>query len=275
MKFDNDNKDIAWCPGCGHFAILNALKKALEKTGYTNQETVLVSGIGQAAKAPQYINANYFNGLHGRAIPAATGIKASNKDLKVIVASGDGDIYGEGGNHFIHAIRRNPDITVVVFNNMVYGLTKGQASPTTELEFVTKTQPHGNQNEPFNPIAVSITQNISFAARAFAGDIEQTAEMIFQAITHKGFSLVDVLSPCVSFNKINTYGWFKQNTFYMENHDSSDKILALKTELENDKMPLGIFFKTDKVTFEESEANKAKAPLYKSRPDLETIINLY
>lgn len=276
MKFDNDNKDIAWCPGCGNFGILNALKQALEITGYTNQETMIVAGIGQAAKAAQYINANSFTGLHGRALPAATGIKLSNKELKVIVTSGDGDIYGEGGNHFLHAIRRNPDITVIVFNNMIYGLTKGQASPTSQSNFIGKMQPHKNENEPFNPIAVAIAQNISFAARAFTQDVEKTRDIMLEAIEHKGFALVDVLTPCVSFNKANTYQWFKENTYYIENHDPYDRGAAIRLEFESEKFPLGVIFKQDKTVLEESEMyiKQTAEPLYRHEVDFEKIGNL-
>lgn len=250
MKFDNENQNIAWCPGCGDYLILRALKPALEELNFTPQNTVLVSGIGQAAKMPQYINANYFNGLHGRAIPAAIGIKAANKELNVVVISGDGDIYGEGGNHFLHAIRKNPDITVMVCNNMVYGLTKGQASPTSSAGYVTKMQPYGVQDEPSNPIAISIAQNISFVARAFCQDTEQTKELMKQAIMHKGFSLLDIFQPCVTFNKVNTYQWFKQNTYYMEGE--FDRLKAFEKSLENEKLPLGIFYRTDRPTYEEN-----------------------
>lgn len=274
MKFDNENTDVAWCPGCGNFFIQKALKMALEELGYSNTETVLVSGIGQAAKMPQYIKANYFNGLHGRAIPAATGIKISNKNLKVIVTSGDGDIYGEGGNHFIHAIRRNPDITVLVSNNMVYGLTKGQASPTTQLGFVTKTQPKGNENEPFNPIAVAVAENISFVARSFCQDVEYTKNLLIQAISHKGFSLVDIFQPCPTFNKINTYRWFKENTYYLgEDYPTNDRMLAFEKAINTEKYALGIFYKQEKTTFEENDTNKEKTqiPLFERTVNIEKL----
>lgn len=270
MKFDNENQNIAWCPGCGNHMILQALKSVLEELNFTAQNTVLVSGIGQAAKMPQYINANYFNGLHGRAIPVATGIKIANNELNVIVISGDGDIYGEGGNHFIHAIRRNPNITVMVCNNMVYALTKGQASPTASSDYVTKMQPHGVNDEPFNPIAASISQNISFVARAFCQDIEQTKELMKQSILHKGFSLLDIFQPCVTFNKVNTYQWFKQNTYYLEG--DFDRIKAFEKSLEIDRLPLGVFFKIERQIFEGS------SPLYKTDPSqekLKELINEY
>lgn len=276
MKFDNENKNIAWCPGCGDFGIHKALKIALDELNFSNSDTVLVSGIGQAAKMPQYVKANYFNGLHGRALPVATGIKTANKNLKVIVTSGDGDIYGEGGNHFIHAIRRNPDITVIACNNMVYGLTKGQASPTSQLHFVTKTQPKGNENEPFNPIAVAIAQNISFVGRAFCQDLEFTKNLIKQAITHKGFALVDIFQPCPTFNKVNTYQWFKDNTYYLdEKYPTDNRNLAFEQAIKTDKFPLGVFYKQEKITFEENDINKEKTsiPLYEHRVDMGKLAN--
>ncbi|NCC50473.1 MAG: hypothetical protein EOM20_04575 [Spartobacteria bacterium] len=168
--FDTNVSDIAWCPGCGNFGILKIIKEVLTELSSTPQQTVLVSGIGQAAKIPQYINAHFFNGLHGRALPPATAIKASNPNLTVIAESGDGDMYGEGGNHFIHCIRRNPNITNIVHNNMVYGLTKGQASPTSERGFQTPVQVNGVMLEPINPIAVAISLDASFVARVFVGE---------------------------------------------------------------------------------------------------------
>src|SRR4030043_698644 len=180
--YDMEEIDIAWCPGCGNFGILNALKQALSELEIKPQRLVVVSGIGQAAKAPHYYRCNLFNGLHGRSLPVATPIKAANPELIVIDESGDGCMYGEGGNHFIHAIRRNPDITNIVHNNMVYGLTKGQASPTSQREFNTPLQIEGVVLEPFNPLAVAISLGASFVARAFAGDISQTKEMIKKAI---------------------------------------------------------------------------------------------
>lgn len=253
MKFDNSNPNIGWCPGCGNFLILKALKQALEELNFTPQNTVLVSGIGQAAKMPQYVNANFFNGLHGRAIPVATGIKTANKELNVIVVSGDGDIYGEGGNHFIHAIRKNVDITVMVCDNMVYGLTKGQASPTSSADFKTKMQPYGVKDAPFNPISTAIAGDIAFVGRAFCQDIEQTKKLMKQAITHKGFSLLDIFQPCVTFNKVNTFPWFRENTYYMEGDmEGGDRLHAFEKAIQMDKLPLGVFYKTDKPTFEEN-----------------------
>lgn len=283
MDFDKKNIDIAWCPGCGDFSILKILKDTLTELNFAPENVVAVSGIGQAAKTPHYFNCNFFNGLHGRALPTATAIKLINKNLKVIVTSGDGDIYGEGGNHFIHTIRRNPDITVIAFNNMVYGLTKGQASPTSQKEFVTPVQLHGVSNEPFNPLSVAIAEDASFVARAFCGDLVQTKEIFKKAISHKGFSLVDVFQPCVTFNKINTFKWFKENTYYLEDsYNPNDRIKAFERAIETEKLPLGVFYMNpDKVIFEEAKQNinKANLDVFERRKNrgqkLTEIINSY
>lgn len=252
--FNKKNIDIAWCPGCGNFGILNVLKETLAELDIKPQNLVIVSGIGQAAKAPQYIHANMFNGLHGRALPPATAIKAVNPELTVIAESGDGDMYGEGGNHFIHTIRRNPDITNIVHNNMVYGLTKGQASPTSQRSFKTPVQVTGVSSEPFNPIAVAISLNASFVARTFIGDPEHTKEILKQAILHKGYALVDILQPCVTFNKTNTYQWFKEHTYRLEeSFDPGDRVEAFKRAVESNKLPLGIFYvNSENRTFNEN-----------------------
>lgn len=235
--------DMAWCPGCGNFPILNIVKMALSELDILPQDVVICSGIGQAAKTPHYLRVNYFNGLHGRALPPATAIKIANPKLTVIAESGDGDTYGEGGNHFIHTIRRNPDITSIVHNNMVYGLTKGQASPTSEKGMKTPVQVGGVVLEPFNPLATALTLGATFVARVFSGDIMQSKEIIKAAIQHKGYALVDVFQPCVVFNKQNTYQWFKQNTYYLdEAHDREDKMKALALAFELERMPLGILY---------------------------------
>ena len=272
--FDIGEVDIAWCPGCGNFAILNALKQALSELEMKPDQLVVVSGIGQAAKAPHYYRCNLFNGLHGRSIPVATAIKAVNPGLTVINESGDGCLYGEGGNHFIHAIRRNPDITSIVHNNMVYGLTKGQASPTSLQGFKTPVQRDGVFQEPFNPIALAISLGVSFVARAFAGDTSQTKELIKKAISHKGYALVDILQPCVTYNRLNTYAWFKENTYDLDaSHDPYDRMQAFKRASETEKLPLGVFYLNPRLTFEErlSVYEERKDPLYTRGLSLEKL----
>ncbi len=267
---EDKNINLAWCPGCGNFGILQALKRTLAELEIKPESLVVVSGIGQAAKTPQYFKTNMFNGLHGRALPVATAIKACNPELTVIAEGGDGDMYGEGGNHFLHAIRRNPNLTNIVHNNMVYGLTKGQASPTSQPGFKTPVQVNGVFLEPFNPLAVAIALNASFVARAFIGDEEQTIEIFKEAIRHKGYALVDIFQPCVSFNKQNTYSWFKKKTFYLKKHDCYDRLAAFEMAVQTKKLPLGIFYKhPGKQTFEEGiKAYEVdKTPIINRMPD--------
>ena len=277
-RFDMGDIDIAWCPGCGNFRILQTVQETLEKMGKEPEEVVFVSGIGQAAKTPHYMKSHFFNGLHGRALPAATAIKAANPALTVIAESGDGDMYGEGGNHLIHTMRRNPNITNIVHNNMVYGLTKGQASPTSRPGMVTPVQVHGVFEEPFNPLAVAIAMNASFVARAFSGHPEQTAKIIRQAIEHNGYALVDVFQPCVSFNKLNTLKWFEDNTYYLDgSHDPTDRSEAFNTATAEGKFALGVIYVNDqRIPFEEKlpAYQHSKTPLYKREPDREKLAEL-
>jgi 2-oxoglutarate ferredoxin oxidoreductase subunit beta len=252
--YDMDDIDIAWCPGCGNFNILRILKNTLVELEIDPKNLVLVSGIGQAAKIPHYFKTNFFNGLHGRTLPPATAIKVTNPHLTVIAESGDGDMYGEGGNHFIHAIRRNPNITNIIHDNMVYGLTKGQASPTSQINFRTPVQIDGVINEPLNPIAVAISMDAAFVARAFAGDVEQTKEILKKAITHKGYALVDILQPCATFNRLNTFQWFKEHIYYLDNtHNPYNRIQAFQKAIEKEKLPLGVFYiNPNKTSFEDN-----------------------
>lgn len=264
--FDVKGADISWCPGCGNFSILSNLKSVLAELEIDPENLVVVSGIGQAGKLPHFLRSHTYNSLHGRALSPATAIKAVNRGLKVIVTTGDGDMYGEGGNHFMHSIRRNPDITCIVHDNMVYGLTKGQASPTTRMGMKTTYQVNGVSEEPFNPLAVSIALDASFVARTFSGDPDHLQKTMKAAINHEGFSLVDVFQPCVSFNKINTFEWFKDNTYYLEDsHDPYNKAEALKRAEETVKYPLGIFYiNKNKKTFEETlnVYTNDKTPMY-------------
>jgi len=241
----------SWCPGCGNFGIIEALKETLDELGLKPHQTAAISGIGQAAKLPHYINSNGFNGLHGRALPVALGVKIANMDLTVFVNSGDGDSYGEGGNHLIHNIRRNIDITHFVHNNQIYGLTKGQGSPTTALNQVTTLQIDGVKSYPFNPVAFAISQDCSFVARTFSGDKAHMKDMMKAAIENKGYSLLDILQPCVTFNKVNTFKWYKDRVYYLdENYDPYNKEEAFKKALEwGDSIPIGILYRCDKPSF--------------------------
>jgi 2-oxoglutarate ferredoxin oxidoreductase subunit beta len=259
----------AWCPGCGNFGILQALNRALVEMQIEPHQVLLVSGIGQAGKLPHYTRGNVFNSLHGRPVPPAIGAKIANSDLTVIAVSGDGDAYGEGGNHFLHAARRNHDITYLVHNNQVYGLTKGQASPTSDVGFITKTTPEGAAN-PVNPIALAIVSGASFVGRSFAGDIDHLANLIKKGISHRGFALIDILQPCVSFNHKNTYQWYKERVYKLgqERYDPGDRKAALEKALEwGDKIPIGVIYEAALPVYEDHLPALSDGPLVNKKMD--------
>jgi 2-oxoglutarate ferredoxin oxidoreductase subunit beta len=243
----------AWCPGCGNFPLLKTLDKALDAAGVDRRKLVLVSGIGQAAKLPHYTRANVFNGLHGRAVAAATGIKLARPDLHVVITSGDGDMYGEGGNHLLHGIRRNIGVKAFVHDNQVYGLTKGQASPTSELGMVTKVQTHGVLSLPLNPLAIAIVADCSFVARSFTGAPDHLQEMMVAALNHTGgFALLDILQPCPSFNRQNTFKWYRQRVRPIDaGHDPTDRAAALELAFRwGEEIPIGILYTSGRASFE-------------------------
>ena len=273
---DYGTYETAWCPGCGNFGILNALKKALVNCDLAPHQVLLVSGIGQAAKTPHYLRANVFNGLHGRSLPAAIGARLANPELTVIAESGDGCMYGEGGNHFLAALRRNLDLTILAHDNRVYGLTKGQTSPTSQQGMVTKTQPHGAFAPPFNPVAVAVTMGASFVARGYAGKLEHLTGLIAEAIKHRGTALVDILQPCVSFNRINTYQWYQQHCYELSaEHDPTDRDQALRVAFEfGERIPLGVIYQTQKPLFEEQFATLEKGPLARQEVSGEGLKNI-
>ncbi|MBI5743622.1 MAG: 2-oxoacid ferredoxin oxidoreductase [Elusimicrobia bacterium] len=253
---------VAWCPGCGNFGIQAALKAALAALGKKPRELLLVSGIGQAAKMPHYIKANFFNGLHGRALPAAAAAKIANRALTVIVTTGDGDCYGEGGNHFIHNIRRNVDMTVIVHDNQIYGLTRGQASPTSEPGMKTKIQPGGVILAPFPPLETALALGCGFVARGYAAEKEHLTELILAGIRHKGFSLIDVLQPCVSFNKLNTYNWYAGRVYKVgPEHDAADRAAAMTLAALRERLPIGVVYSGAKPSYEELSGLDGLPPL--------------
>ncbi len=265
--------ETAWCPGCGNVSILQALKQALVGLGLKPHQVLLVSGIGQAAKTPHYLRANVFNGLHGRSLPVATGAKLTNPDLTVIAESGDGCSYGEGGNHFLAAIRRNSDLTLLVHNNQIYGLTKGQASPTTSEGQVTKAQPQGVPSAPFNPLAVAVAMQAGFVARGFSGMTDHLTLLIQRAISHRGFSVLDILQPCVSFNKVNTYTWYKKRCYELPNdYDPTLWEMAMKKAMEwGERIPVGVIYRNERPTYEEHFPVLKDGPLVGRGVDQEKI----
>jgi len=249
---------ITWCLGCGNFGILNALRQALVAVRLEPWQVVVVGGIGQAGKVAQYVGANFLHGLHGRALPHALGVKLSNPALKVIAVGGDGDMYAEGGNHLLHAFRRNPDIVCLVHSNGVYGLTKGQVAPTGGPGFATKNRPAGTLVPAFNPLAAGLAMGGSFIARGFAGDLKHLSRMIGDALRHPGFAFIDILQPCVTFNRVNTFAWYRERVYdlALEGHDTSDEDAARKRVLEwpaetgDPRIPIGIFYRDRRPAYQ-------------------------
>ncbi len=278
MKHPLDRAGInnAWCPGCGNFGILKLLEEVLTELDLDPKNTVIISGIGQASKTPYYIDTHMFGGLHGRALPVATAIKVSNPSLNVIAEGGDGDMYGEGGNHFMHTIRRNPNIVHIVHNNMVYGLTKGQASPTSQKGFETPVQVKGVSSEPFNPISVALALKASFVSRVNIGNYAHAKTVLKEAFLHKGYALIDIFQPCVVFNKVNTYKWFKDNTYELEStYEKHNLPSAMEKALENDPIPIGVFYQSERTTFEEHIREDEKNALFSLTHDIKKLQELF
>ena len=256
-----------WCPGCGDFGVLNCLQRALAELGLPQHEIAVISGIGCSSNLPGFINTYGMHTLHGRALPCAQGFKLSHHDMTVVAVGGDGDGYGIGVGHFVHALRRNMDITYIVMNNSIYGLTTGQTSPTSGLGMKTKSTPFGNPEAPLNPLTLALGSGASFVARVFTGNPKQVVEVYKTAIKHKGFTLIDTFSPCVTFNKINTAKFYKDSTYDLnaKGHDSSDIkaafALAMKIPDGSEPIPTGIFYQSERPCYEESEKDTLSIPV--------------
>ena len=273
-EFRNDVEN-QWCPDCPNFGILQAMKKALTTLKKKPEDICLVSGIGQAAKFPHYLRCNFFNGLHGRALPVALGIHVANPHLTTMVTTGDGDCYGEGGNHFIHNLRRNPDITLVIHNNEIYGLTKGQASPTTPRGEVRTLQFNGVELTPLNTLGIAILHNCGFVARGFAGDIDHLAGLIAAAITYRGLSYVDVIQPCITWGT-HPVSWYRERVYKLgDDYDPTDRAAALEKSREwGDRFPIGVIYQAPpRAVFADRFRKKVTAkPLFTlTPPDRNTI----
>jgi 2-oxoglutarate/2-oxoacid ferredoxin oxidoreductase subunit beta len=235
-----------WCPGCGDFGVLNALFQACAEIDLPPRDLLVVSGIGCSSNLPGFIRAYGVHSLHGRALPFATGAKLANHAMTVIATGGDGDGYGIGLNHFIQAMRRNINVTYIVMNNEIYGLTTGQVSPTSEPGMKTKTTPHGNLEGMLNPMALALASGCGYIARGYSGQPKHLMKLYVDGIRHPGFALIDVFSPCVTFNKVQTYDWFRQRIYKLEdtNHDSASFHGAMEKALEwGEKIPIGLFYR--------------------------------
>lgn len=261
---DLDWHKSTWCPGCGDHAVLVALKQAVIRLELDPSKVVIVSGIGCSSKVSDYFRSFTFHTLHGRPLPVAQAIKLANPKLTVIVTTGDGDGYSIGVGHLIHAARRNINISMITMNNQVYGLTKGQYSPTAKEGFVSGTSPQGSRDQPINAVALALASGAGFVARSFSGYLKETSQLIEKAIQHNGFALVDDLSPCVTFNKVNTYTWFKQNIENVKedkSYDSSDISSAFIKSIKSTKIPIGLIFEKEMPTYEDKVLYNSSGPI--------------
>lgn len=267
--------ETAWCPGCGNHSILKALQATLESLNFDPHDVLILGGIGQAPKTPQYITCNSFCGLHGRAVPPAVAAKITNPNLKVIIHSGDGDTYGEGGNHFIHNIRRNVDIAHFVHDNQLYALTKGQASPTTMEGMVTPVQVAGSMSIPFNPLVMALGAGAGFVARGFSGRPEHLTELMKRAINYKGYALVDIFQNCITFNKLNTYAWYNNHVYELDDsHDTGDLDAAIRLAAEfGDKIPIGVLYEKPMPDYHSKHAQLKDGQVLSGRDNDPAVIN--
>jgi 2-oxoglutarate/2-oxoacid ferredoxin oxidoreductase subunit beta len=253
-----------WCPGCGDFGVIAAIEMAMKRLAIPSQNVAIVSGIGCSSNLPHFLSAYGFHAIHGRSVPVAEGIRWANHGLTVLVTGGDGDGFGIGVGHFIHAMRRNVDLTYVTMDNQIYGLTTGQASPTSTMGHKTKSTPTGVIEHPIDPVALALASGATYVARGFSGEVKQLADLVANGIQHKGFAFVDVFSPCVTYNKVNTFDFFRQRVYKLENagHDPADIVQAWQRALEwGEKIPIGLFYRTEKPTYEELEEVLAAGPL--------------
>ena len=263
--------DPDWCPGCGDFGVLAAVQKAIVELKIPTHNVVTISGIGCSSNFPGYMNTYGMHTLHGRALAVATGLKLANHELTVLVTGGDGDGFGIGGNHFVHSMRRNVDLLYIVMDNQIYGLTTGQTSPTSRLGMKTKSMPFGNIEAPVNPISLALAAGATFVARGFSGEQKHLTELIKQGIEHRGFSFLDVFSPCVTYNHDNTYQWYRPRLKKLEEesaYHASDWTAAMeKSLLWGDEIPIGKFFeRTDVPTLQEAEPVLNEGPLVHLEP---------
>lgn len=273
FKDFRNNVKPNWCPGCGDFSVQAAIQKAAANVGLEPEEVAIITGIGCSGRLSGYVNSYGLHSIHGRSLPLAQGVKMANKDLTVIASGGDGDGFAIGMGHTIHALRRNMDMTYIIMDNQIYGLTKGQTSPSSAKGFVTKTTPKGNIEQNIAPLELALSSGATFVAQSFSSDIKELTHIIEEAINHKGFSFVNVFSPCVTYNKINTYDWFKENLTKLadiEDYDPSNKNQATQTVMDKESMITGIIYQ-DKETpsYEQQLEQLDETPLVKKSLKLE------
>ncbi|OZI11488.1 2-oxoacid ferredoxin oxidoreductase [Bacillaceae bacterium SAS-127] len=265
FKDFRNNVKPNWCPGCGDFSVQAAIQRAAANVGLTPEKLAVISGIGCSGRISGYINSYGLHGIHGRALPIAQGVKMANKDLTVIASGGDGDGFAIGMGHTIHAMRRNIDLTYIVMDNQIYGLTKGQTSPRSAEGFKTKSTPKGAIESALSPMELAITSGATFVAQSFSTDLKELTAIIEAGIEHKGFSIINVFSPCVTYNKINTYDWFKEHLTKLstvEEYDSSNRELAMNTLMKHDSLVTGIIYQNkEKPSYQQLVYGYSDEPL--------------
>lgn len=273
FKDFRNNVKPNWCPGCGDFSVQAAIQKAAANVGLEPEEVAIITGIGCSGRLSGYVNSYGVHSIHGRSLPLAQSVKMANKDLTVIASGGDGDGFAIGMGHTVHALRRNMDMTYIVMDNQIYGLTKGQTSPSSAKGFVTKSTPKGNIEQNIAPLELAISSGATFVAQSFSSDIKELTSIIEEAINHKGFSFVNVFSPCVTYNKINTYDWFKENLTKLadiEGYDNTNKSQAMQTVLDTESMITGIIYQDkDTPSYESQIEQFDEQPLVKKSLKLE------
>ncbi|WP_256761298.1 2-oxoacid:ferredoxin oxidoreductase subunit beta [Cohnella sp. WQ 127256] len=281
FKEFRNNVKPNWCPGCGDFSVQAAIQRAAANVGLEPEQLAVISGIGCSGRISGYINAYGLHGIHGRSLPIAQGVKLANRELTVIASGGDGDGFAIGMGHTVHAIRRNLDITYIVMDNQIYGLTKGQTSPRSAEGFKTKSTPEGSIETTLSPLEIALSAGATFVAQSFSSDLKQLTSLIEQGLNHKGFSLINVFSPCVTFNKINTYDWFKENIVNLEqfpDYDPSNRIAAMTKIMETNGMLTGLIYQNkERKSYEQlavgfKEQGLAKQDLQLSREDFDKLL---
>lgn len=273
FKDFRNNVKPNWCPGCGDFSVQAAIQRAAANVGLTPENLAVVSGIGCSGRISGYINSYGFHGIHGRSLPIAQGVKMANKDLTVIASGGDGDGFAIGMGHTIHAIRRNIDITYIVMDNQIYGLTKGQTSPRSDAGFVTKSTPEGSIESALSVMEMALTAGATFVAQSFSTDLKDLTALIEAGINHKGFSLINVFSPCVTYNKVNTYDWFKENLTKLkdiEDYDPQNKELAMQTLMKHNGLVTGLIYQnTEQKSYQAMINGYSDKPLSQAKLDID------
>ncbi|GIP21508.1 MULTISPECIES: 2-oxoacid:ferredoxin oxidoreductase subunit beta [Paenibacillus] len=265
FKEFRNNVKPNWCPGCGDFSVQAAIQRAAANVGLEPEQLAVISGIGCSGRISGYINAYGLHGIHGRALPIAQGVKLANRDLTVIASGGDGDGFAIGMGHTVHAIRRNINMTYIVMDNQIYGLTKGQTSPRSGEGFKTKSTPEGSIETTLSPLEIALSAGATFVAQSFSSDLKQLTSLIEQGIQHEGFSLINVFSPCVTFNKVNTYDWFKENIINLEtvpDYDPSNRVMAMTKLMETNSMITGLIYQNkEKKSYENLVPGFREEPL--------------